>query len=273
MDRWRAAAATVLVVVLIMGLSWSLQRRMIYFPDGLPGPVATELPGASEVTFRTADGITLTGWYTPAHEDRPTVLVANGNGGHRGLRAPLGRALMREGLGVLLFDYRGYGGTAGSPSQTGLAQDIRAAREYLVGPAGVATDRLIYYGESLGCAVAADLAREHPPAALALRSPFTTLADVGRAHYPFLPVGLLLRDRYSVLDVVSASDVPVLVVLGTRDRTVPPEMSRAVARAARGDVRLVEVPGADHNDPVLVDGADLVAAVAALATKATPPTP
>ena len=102
---------------------------------------------------------------------------------------------------MLLFDYRGYGDSAGSPDERGLALDARAARRYLLSRPDVDAARLVYFGESLGAAVAVELAAEHPPAALVLRSPFTSMADVGSYHYPILPVRLLLRDRYAAIDV------------------------------------------------------------------------
>jgi hypothetical protein len=205
-------------------------------------------------------------WFVPGPTaDAPTVLVANGNGGHRGLRAPLARALSAAGLGVLLFDYRGYGGNPGSPSEQGLALDVRAARSYLLDQAGVPQARLLYYGESLGCAVVTELAVEHPPAGLVLRSPFVDLAAVGSEHYPFLPVRLLLRDRYPVAEQVARVRAPTTVVYGSGDTIVPPAQSRQVAEAAAELHRLVEVPGADHNDPVLLDGDPVVHAVVELA--------
>src|SRR4029450_13715187 len=109
------------------------------------------------------------------------------------------RALSERGLAVLLFDYRGYDGKPGRPSERGLARDVRAAYRFLVDEAGVPSDRLLYYGESLGAAVVVELATEHRPAGLVLRSPFVDLASVAREHYPFLPVGLLLRDRYPIV--------------------------------------------------------------------------
>jgi fermentation-respiration switch protein FrsA (DUF1100 family) len=124
---------------------------------------------------------------------------------------------------------------------------------------------LIYFGESLGAAVVTELATEHPPAGLVLRSPFTDLAAVGRRHYPFLPVRLLLRDRYPVVEQIASVDVPTAVVYGTRDSIVPPDQSQAVARAAAGPTQVVAVEGADHNDRELFDGSALIDAVVAMA--------
>jgi fermentation-respiration switch protein FrsA (DUF1100 family) len=193
------------------------------------------------------------------------VLVANGNAGDRALRAPLAAALAAHGLGVLLFDYRGYGGNPGRPSEQGLALDVRAAHRFLVEDAGVPPYRLVYYGESLGAAVVAELATERPPAGLVLRSPFVDLAAVGQVHYPFLPVRALLQDRFPTAEYIARVAVPVTVVYGSEDSIVPAEQSRAVAGAAVGLVRTVEIEGADHNDLVLLDGDDVVRAVVELA--------
>jgi alpha-beta hydrolase superfamily lysophospholipase len=261
------AGMVVLVLAVLTGVLWGFQRSLIYLPDpGPPGSAGDLLPGSRDVVLRTSDGLDLGGWYVPAPgQGAATVLVANGNGGHRGLRAPLARALADEGLGVLLFDYRGYGGNPGSPTEEGLARDVRAARAFLLEDAGVPADRLLYLGESLGAAVVTELATEHPPAGLVLRSPFADLASVAAEHYPFLPVRALLRDRFPVVEHIAGVDVPTVVVLGTADSIVPPEQSRAVAEAAGQLHRLVEVSGADHNDPVLLDGQALVDAVVELA--------
>jgi uncharacterized protein len=142
---------------------------------------------------------------------------------------------------------------------------VRAARAYLVEEAGVRPDRLVYFGESLGAAVVTELATEHPPAGLVLRSPFVDLPSVAAVHYPFLPVRALLWDRFAVAERIARVEVPTTVVLGSADLIVPPGQSRAVAGAAARLHRLVEVPGADHNDPVLLDGDALVAAIVELA--------
>ena len=219
-----AVATVVVVLTLLVGLLWTFQRSLIYLPDdGSVGAAGTVLPGARDVQLTTDDGLALAAWYLPAAAPgAPTVLVANGNGGHRGLRAPLARALNAEGLSVLLFDYRGYGGNPGSPSEAGLALDVRAARDFLVADVGVPQERLLYFGESLGAAVVTELATEHPPAGLVLRSPFVDLPSVGRVHYPFLPVGLLLRERHPVAERLATVRVPTTVVHGS---------SRASARA------------------------------------------
>jgi fermentation-respiration switch protein FrsA (DUF1100 family) len=261
------AAVVVLLLAVVTGLLWAFQRSLIYLPDGGPvAPVESVLPGAREVVLETADGLELGAWFRPGKEpDAPAVLVANGNGGSRELRAPLARALGEAGLAVLLFDYRGYAGNPGSPTENGLALDVRAAREFLVTDAGVAPDRLLYFGESLGAAVVTELATEHPPAGMVLRSPFVDLPSVAHVHYPLVPARALLRDRFPVAEQMAHLHVPTTVILGTADSIVPPGQSRAVAEAAARLHRLVEVPGADHNDRVLLDGHALVRAVLELA--------
>jgi uncharacterized protein len=262
-----AAAVVVAVLAVVVGLLWVFQRSLIYLPGttAVP-PVGSVLPGAREVVLETDDGLELGAWFLPAGSgDAPAVLVANGNGGSRDLRAPLARALGEAGLAVLLFDYRGYGGNPGEPTEEGLARDVRAARQFLVDDAGVPADRLLYFGESLGAAVVTELATEHPPAGLVLRSPFVDLASVARVHYPLLPARALLRDRFPVAEQLAGLDVPTTVVLGTADSIVPPEQSRAVAEAAARLHDVVEVAGADHNDRVLLDGDALVKAVVELA--------
>lgn len=164
-----------------------------------------------------------------------------------------------------MFDYRGYGGNPGNPDERGLARDVRAAHQFLVEEAGFSDEHLLLFGESLGAAVVTELATERPPAGVVLRSPFVDLASVGKVHYPFLPVRTLLRDKYPLADRLGAVTAPVAVIYGSDDSVVPPEQSRTVAHAAPALWRLVEVEGADHNDPVLLDGDALIGAVVELA--------
>ena len=250
----RAVLTTVAVLagvwlVLVLA-AWGLQRQLIYLPSG-----ADPVPPAhvEEVTLPTDDGLELTAWYvTPEAQPVAIVLVLPGNAGDRSLRLPLADGLVARGHAVLLVDYRGYGGNPGSPDEAGLRLDSQAARDHLVGRGDVDADRLVYLGESLGSGVAAALAAEHPPAALVLRSPFGELADVGRAHYPILPVRTLLWDRFETREHLADHDGPVLVVAGGQDAIVPTELSVEVARAVDADYR--ELEGVDHNDRELLDG-------------------
>jgi fermentation-respiration switch protein FrsA (DUF1100 family) len=161
------------------------------------------------------------------------------------------------------MDYRGYGGNPGSPSEEGVTVDALAAVEKLT-ELGYPPERTIYFGESLGSGVVAALQQQVPPAGMVLRSPFTELADVGAHHYPWLPVRLLLRDRFPVLELVQSSDVPLTVVYGDRDTVVPTRLSARVADGASSLVEELVIEGADHNDRVMFGSrvADAVARVA-----------
>jgi len=258
-----------------MGSIGALQRRLIYFPDTAPpGPAARVVPGAQDVTMRTSDGLDLAAWLVPARPSRDrdlAVLVLPGNGGSRVGRAELGQLLSREGFTVLLVDYRGYGGNPGEPSEEGLARDADAAARLLT-ERGFPADRTIYLGESLGTGVAAALASRRPPAGLVLRSPFTDLAAVGSHHYPWLPVRLLLRDRFPVVEHVRRSPVPTVVIHGTADEIVPSSSSSDVAAAAQHLVEELVLPGVGHNDAAMF-GRPVVAAVTRLADRdLDPPT-
>ena len=262
-EGMRLALVALLAVLLLVAIAWSQQRRLIYFPfGGVPDPAAVGLDGAAAVSFPTADGLTLNGWFV-SRTDRPdfTLIVFNGNAGNRAFRAPLADALAHANLAVLLFDYRGFGGNPGSPTEAGLKHDARAARAYVISRPDVHPRRIVYFGESLGTAVAADLAIDHPPAALILRSPFTSLTDVGRHHYAFLPVRWLLRDRYDTIDRIARVNAPLLVIGGDNDRIVPIEQTRRLYDAARHPKSLLVIGGADHNDDSLLVGREIIGGV------------
>lgn len=256
-----------LVAVAVVALLWALQRQLIYLPSQrMPPPPQ----GVEEVSFVTEDGFDLSAWFVrPSADPLATVIVFNGNAGNRSNRLPLGMALAEEGFAVLLVDYRGYGGNPGSPSESGLAADARGAAGYVMSR-GVDQDRIIYFGESLGAGVATGLAAEHPPAALVLRSPFPSLADVARVHYPWLPVSLLLRDRYPVQSQIAPVVSPVMIILGTDDDIVPPELSRVVFEAASETKTLVTIEGAGHNDLELLTGDEMIERVTDFLRASTP---
>lgn len=251
------AAALMAVAVVFIVLIWTLQRRLMYFPTAeVPAPVAVGLIGVEPATFETADGLYLSGWFVPVAGGtaRATMLVFNGNAGNRAFRTPLAIALRAHGLQVLLVDYRGYGGNPGIPTESGLLTDSRAARAYLAARRDVDASRLVYFGESLGAAVAVELAAEHPPLALVLRSPFTSMGDIGQHHYPFLPVRLLLRDRFAAIDHIGRVRAPLLVIAGQSDRIVPLAHSRRLYEAANAPKSLLVIDEADHNDYELLAG-------------------
>src|SRR5207245_691975 len=178
------------------------------------------LAAAEEISLRTEDGLALSAWFVPAPTTgapRTTMIVFSGNAGHRALRAPLAAALRPFGIATLLMDYRGYANNSGSPSEEGLALDARAARAYVLSRSDVDRERIAYFGESLGTGVAVRLASEERPHALILRSPFPSLADVGRYHSPLLPVRLLLRDRFDSASRIARIGCPLLVIAGDRD--------------------------------------------------------
>jgi fermentation-respiration switch protein FrsA (DUF1100 family) len=254
-------ATLVLVIAVVVVLLWAGQRRLIYFPFGkVPPPASVGLKYADEVSFTTDDGLTLHGWYVPAVSPpaRFTVLAFSGNAGNRGMRAALAEELARRGVATFLFDYRGYGDNPGSPTETGLARDARAALAHLTARPDTDPQRVVYFGESLGAAVAVRLATEAPPLALVLRSPFTSLADIGRHHYPYLPVRLMLHDRYPSIDLVPLVRTPILVIAGDRDRVIPTEQSKRLHAAAPEPKELLIIDGADHNDDALFAGTQLI---------------
>jgi pimeloyl-ACP methyl ester carboxylesterase len=263
----RVLLAVTLAMGVLMGLLWTLQRQLIYYPDPTQVPSAADvIAGARDVTLHTDDGLELRAWFVPAPQKSAidmAVLFAPGNGGNRLGRADFAVQLRRRGFAVLLMDYRGYGGNPGAPSEDGLAADALAAAQALE-ELGYPPERTIYFGESLGTGVVATLQAKRPPAGMVLRSPFTELADVGAHHYPWLPVRLLLRDRFPVLELVEHSQVPLTVVYGDRDVVVPTELSARVADGAASLVEELVLEGADHNDGVMF-GARVADAVARLA--------
>ncbi|MDN5704220.1 MAG: alpha/beta fold hydrolase, partial [Yaniella sp.] len=235
--RMLVTAGVLVAVIAIVGvLMWSLQRSMIYFPDTSEVPAAADvLEGGQDLTLHTSDGLELEAWFAPPTEDAVdrdmAVLMAPGNGGNREGRAGLAQHLQDRGFSVLLMDYRGYSTNPGRPSENGLIRDGLAATDALEAQ-GFAPDQTIYFGESVGGGVVAALLIQRPPAAAVFRSPFTDLAEVGKRHYPWLPVGILLRDRFSVTEHVSRTQVPISVIRARHDTVVPAELSAQVAAAA-----------------------------------------
>lgn len=252
MQVGRVVVAAVVVLgafAVFLGVAWVFQRSLVFVPD--TSSVVTP-EDVREVTLTTSDDLDLAAWLVEpgsgVAERDMAVLYAPGNGGNRAGRIGVARLLADEGFTVLLMDYRGYGGNPGSPSEEGLAKDAQAAVS-LLRSEGFEAARTLYLGESLGTGVVARLQVDSPPAGMLLRSPFTSFVDVGSHHYPLLPVGLLMRDRFPVVEYVSTSGVPVAVVYGTADEIVPAEQSARVVHAADHLVEEVALEGVGHNDP------------------------
>lgn len=233
------------------------ERKLIYFPqrahDVRPGDLGLAF---EDLALTAEDGVRVHGWYLPPPgEPRWTVLLAHGNGGNISHR--LDRTLFLQsklGAAVLLFDYRGYGKSEGSPDEEGTYRDARAAHRWLVEDKRVAADSLVLFGESLGSAVALDLALSRPCRALVLESPFASIPAMARAVYPFLPLWPLVRTRYDNEAKVPRLAVPLLVLHGDRDEVVPLAQGRRVFEAAPEPKRFFTIPGAGHNDTYIVGG-------------------
>lgn len=227
------------------------QRGLIYHPDRTrPDRVANGAADMTVIETRTEDGIALSGWFVPPGEDQdaPIILIFHGNAGNIGIRTPLARPFIERGWGVLLAEYRGFGGNRGKPTENGLYADGQAWFKWLADK-GYAPDKIIVYGESLGSGVATEIAHLHPDIrALVLQSGFGALADIGRIHYPYLPVGPLLLDRYENAAKLPAMHVPVLILHGARDTLIPPAQGgKALYAAANEPKKLVLFDGAGHN--------------------------
>jgi fermentation-respiration switch protein FrsA (DUF1100 family) len=228
----------------------SLDELLLFYlakyPEGDWNPRGLQY---EEVWFNAADGTRLHGWYCPADHPRAVVLFAHSNGGNLSHRAALLRKLQNElRLTVLIFDYRGYGRSEGTPSVEGVLQDARAARRELADRAGVRETQLVLMGRSLGGAVVVQLAVETPPRGLILQSSFSSLEDVAAHHYPAL-AWLAPAAKLNSAARIAQYKGPLLQSHGDADRTIPYALGRKLFEAAREPKRFVTIPGGDHNDP------------------------
>jgi fermentation-respiration switch protein FrsA (DUF1100 family) len=231
------------LVVLFVGGCASVLDNLIFFPDRF---VSDPPPGVEERWITTGDGVRLHAWYAPpADASAPVLVWSHGNGGNIANRAETLVGLHARGLGVLAYDYRGYGQSDGRPSEAGVYRDALAAYES-ERAAGTPPGRIVCFGESLGSAVTMHLAVERPCARVVVVSPFTTLADVARRHYGRL--GGLAGNRFDALGNVARLTVPLLVVHGDQDEVVPFGLGERLFAAAPEPKRFLRVPGAHHND-------------------------
>jgi len=244
----------------LLGGLFLFQRQLLYFPDKTR-PELTGLAsiGVREVKLSTDDGLSLLSWYLPASAGRPVIAYFHGNGGHIGYRAERLMRLAHEGYSVLMAEYRGYGGNPGAPTETGFYADGRAALAFLQHE-GVAANRIVLYGESLGGGVAVELAVDHDIAALILEAPVTSVAEVAQSHYPFVPASRMVLDRFDLVARIGRIRAPILVLHGERDRVVPIRYGRALFDAAPEPKEGWFAPEAGHEDLARYGGLDVAVA-------------
>ena len=250
----------------------SVLNSLLYFPVRAIAATPADAGLAFEdVTLETGDGVELHGWWVPTRAAPSTghVLLCHGNAGNVGDRVMHAALLGGAGLDVLMFDYRGYGRSSGRPSEPGTYRDARAARSALLARPEVDPARVVYLGESLGGAVAVELALAHPPAGLVLMSTFTGVRDMARRHYGFIPPALV-PDAYPSLRRVRELRAPLLVIHGDRDEIVPLLHGEELFEAAPEPKRLHVVEGVGHNDLVTRAGDEWAAAVGGFVTQLAP---
>ena len=234
----------------MLGFLHRFARSMIYPGSPVPFPraedLARRLPGARLIDYRSSDGIALRGALVPAADPAaPVAVYFHGNAESAAQNLPFAADLARQGIGVFLVEFRGFGGLEGSPTEDELYADGEAAVEAVLA-AGVRPERLLLIGRSLGSGVATELALRQPCALLVLISPYTSMVDMGRGLAgPAAPFAV--PDRYDNLGKITRVRCPVVILHGTRDEVIPVTMGRALAAAAPG-IAFVEIPSASHND-------------------------
>jgi fermentation-respiration switch protein FrsA (DUF1100 family) len=235
------------IYVILVAAMYLAQRSLMYFPETLrTAPAQSGLPEAEEVTLDTADGERVIAWHIAPRGDQPVILYFHGNGGALRNRAERYRALTQDGTGLLALSYRGYGGSSGRPTETGLINDALAAYDFARARYDAA--RIALWGESLGSGVAVALAAEHPVSRVILESPFTSAADVGAARYWFVPVRLLMKDQFRSDLRVGKITAPVLVIHGERDRVVPIALGERLYALINTPKYFMRLSDAGHND-------------------------
>ena len=248
MTRWlkRSLGGLIAIVTFgylaVAGYIYAVQRSMLFVPD--TGDVSGEvgrLPGGEAVKLATPDGETLNAWYKPPRDGtKPVYLYLHGNGANLTRRAGRFRQMTDDGAGLLAVSWRGYGGSTGSPSETGLRLDGAAAYDWLA--VRMPPARLVVFGESLGTGVAVWLASIRPAALLVLDSPYASIADLGAMRFPWLPVALLSRDPFWSIRYAPQVRIPVIAQHCTNDWLIPLSETRRLMAAfpAAPDLGIIE---------------------------------
>lgn len=235
-----------LFYVLLIVVLFFAQRTLIYFPDkSRPAPVH----GVEIVKVTAQDGQALEAWYfPPAASENRVIILFHGNAGHYGHRLYKAQIYLKAGYGVLLAEYRGYGGNGGGISERGFYHDGRAYMDWLLKVKEINVEKIILYGESIGSGVAVQMAMEYDVGGLVLEVPFSSLSDIAARQYPFIPVKYLLKDRYMNIEKIEKIDAPLLILHGQKDQTIPFDSARKLFKAANEPKKFVDFPQGNHNN-------------------------
>jgi uncharacterized protein len=247
---WFILAVVALIYVAFLLLLYAQQRKIVFRPDVTRADLnAVGLnEQMREVEVKTSDGLTLHSWWAPAmRPDGRIIAYFHGNAGHRGGRADRIRDYLANGYGVLLVGYRGYGGNPGILSEVGVYADARANLAF-VAAQRVRAEQIVLFGESLGTAIATQMALEQPVLALVLEAPLASILHSARTRYPLFAFGPLVRDKFDSLSKIRRVKVPVLIVHGERDRVTSVKFGRMLHAAANEPKQAVFLPEADHNN-------------------------
>jgi uncharacterized protein len=232
----------------LCALAYFGNRLFMYFPDPTRvAPAAAGLAGVEEIELAAADGTKLVVWYAPAKDGEPTLLYFHGNAANAANRAPKIAMMLASGVGVFYLNNRGYGGSAGRPTEANNVADAIAAYDHLR-RLGVPAGKIVAYGESLGSGQAVQLAGKRPVAGVVLEAPLTSTVDVAHSTYFFLPLSLLITDQYNVEHDIRSVTAPLIILHGEEDEVIPVEMGKRNFRAANDPKQIEIFPQAHHND-------------------------
>lgn len=246
---WRGVGRVAFAYSMVCLFMWLMQRSLMYMPNtAIEPPQAYGLTGFEEVAVTTKDNQTVYLWHSAAMEGFPTVVHFHGNAGNLSHRRQMFMLMQQAGFGVLALDYRGFGKSSGSPTEEGLYLDARATLHYATQSLKLPERALVLYGESLGTGVAVQMATECDCAALVLQSPYTSVEQVAQETYPWLPVSLLIKDRYNSLAKVAQVHEPVLLMHGDHDTVIDIAHGKALFAALGEPKHAVYFPGKGHND-------------------------
>ncbi|MDX1975507.1 MAG: alpha/beta fold hydrolase [Rickettsiales bacterium] len=228
---------------------YTMQRKLLYFPDvDIAPPESYGLSGFSDLRVRSSDNLSVQLWYAPAAANMPTILYFHGNAAHIGNRSAIYGALSAQGFGVAALSYRGYGKSDGTPSEQGIYADARAALAFLTMEKNIPLSQIMLFGESLGTGVAIQIASESDVAAVILQAPYTSVAARAAQIYYYVPVRLLITDRFDSLSKIGRVKAPVLFFHGELDQVIPIQQGKALFDASPSLKRAYYFPQVGHTD-------------------------